>query len=538
MRADFFRAPHPFVADFRPSAMKTWTIAQRLTGGFLVLILLVCLQAASSVFGLHRINQHATRIVGRNLPGITLSHHLEEQVLTLRVLNLRHLLSVDAAEMDQIDRTSAAVFADIFQTLQSSAATTLVVDDPQIFALVEPALRHYQEVNRQMRELSRHHQKEDAKHLLAQAGNPAFDAFEKSVLTVVGDQEQAADLSVASIARTLTFNQTFVGIMTGAAILFAFGTAIFITRSVNRVIHSAADGLSDASARVGSASNQVASASQSLARGASSQAASLEETSAALEEIGGMTKRNAENAANAKIIARDTRAAADQGTREMDDMVTAMGAIKSSSNNIAKIIKTIDEIAFQTNILALNAAVEAARAGEAGMGFAVVADEVRNLALRAAQAARETAERIDDSIQKSGRGADISGHVAATLQGIAAKARTVDELIAEIATASNEQTHGVDQVNATLLQMDQITQSNAANADQTASAAEELRLQAETMHGNVDNLMNLIGRGVGVHSSRPTPPIPAAAPRPGRRPAAAPASGNGRHHPDFNFEEN
>jgi len=516
--------------------MKNWTIAQRLTGGFSVLILLVALLAGSTVLGFHRIKANATHIVIRSLPGITLSHHLEEQVLTLRVLNLRHQLSADDAEMADLDRASAAVFADIFRTLQSSLATTLAGTDAQLFAQVEPALRHYQELNRQMRGLSRDHRKEASIALLRQAGTPAYDDFEKAVRAVVANEENGADDAIGDITRTLASNRVFIGLATGLAILFAAGTAIFITRSVNRQIRAAADGLSTASTRIGSASSQVAGASQSLAKGASSQAASLEETSAAMEEIGGMTKRNADNAANAKTIARETRAAADQATREMDDMVDAMGAIKTSSDNIAKIIKTIDEIAFQTNILALNAAVEAARAGEAGMGFAVVADEVRNLAQRAAQAARETAERIADSIQKSGRGAEISGRVAATLQGIATKARTVDELVAEIASASSEQTRGVDQVNTTLAQMDQITQSNAANADQTASAAEEMRLQAGAMQGNVVDLTRLIG-GLAL-------PAPADRGRSRPRAAAAPvraaatAAPDRQRHPDFNFEEN
>jgi methyl-accepting chemotaxis protein len=514
--------------------MKNWTIAHRLIGGFSVLILLVVLLGGSIVIGFLRIKQNATHLVERSLPGISLSHRLEEQVLTLRVLNLRHQLSTDDAAMAELDRESDRVFEGIFRTLQSSLATAQSSADAPMFAPVEPALRRYQEIDRQLRALSRAHQKDAAAALLRQSGDPAFNEFEKTVSAAVGGEEAAAGAAAGDITLTLAFNRMFIALTTVLAGLFAVGTAVFITRSVNRRIRAAAEGLGGASARIGSASSQVASASQSLAQGASSQAASLEETSAALEEIGGMTKRNAENAANAKTIARDTRAAADQGTREMDDMVDAMGAIKSSSDNIAKIIKTIDEIAFQTNILALNAAVEAARAGEAGMGFAVVADEVRNLAQRAAQAARETAERIADSIQKSGRGADISGRVAATLQAIAAKARTVDELVAEIASASSEQTRGVDQVNSTLAQMDQITQSNAANADQTACAAEELKLQAAAMERNVVDLTRLIG---GL-----TAPVAPAPVRPSRRsPGPAPrrsAATSARRQPDLNFEEN
>jgi methyl-accepting chemotaxis protein len=229
-----------------------------------------------------------------------------------------------------------------------------------------------------------------------------------------------------------------------------------------------------------------------LAEGASEQAASLEETSASLEEMSSMTKRNADSALAAKELTGQTRAAAECGARDMQEMNDAMAAIKTSGDNIAKIIKTIDEIAFQTNILALNAAVEAARAGEAGMGFAVVADEVRNLAQRSAQAAKETAEKIEDSIGKSHRGVQISGKVAGGLQEIVAKARKVDELVAEIAAASREQNEGISQVNAAIGEMDKVTQNNAASAEESASASEELNAQAATLKDSVGELLKLV----------------------------------------------
>jgi len=180
----------------------------------------------------------------------------------------------------------------------------------------------------------------------------------------------------------------------------------------------------------------------------------------------------------------------------MTALVGAMDAIKTSSADIAKIIKTIDEIAFQTNILALNAAVEAARAGEAGAGFAVVADEVRNLAQRCAQAAKETASKIEDAVQKSAVGADISAKVAKSLEEIVGKARQVDEMAGEVAAASQEQSQGISQVNIAVTQMDKVTQSNAANAEESAAAAEELTAQAESLKDAVSELLRLVdGQG-------------------------------------------
>ncbi|HUC85912.1 MAG TPA: methyl-accepting chemotaxis protein, partial [Candidatus Acidoferrales bacterium] len=236
------------------------------------------------------------------------------------------------------------------------------------------------------------------------------------------------------------------------------------------------------------------------AEGSSEQAASIEETSSSLEEMSSMTRRNADNAQKANGLAKQARQAADKGAEDMRAMNQAMEAIKASSDDIAKIIKTIDEIAFQTNILALNAAVEAARAGEAGMGFAVVADEVRNLAQRSAQAARETTAKIEGAILKTAQGVQISQKVGAALDDIVIKARQVDELASEVAAASREQTEGITQINTAVGQMDKVTQSNAANAEESAAAAEELSAQAEVMKRAVVNLMQLAGNRAGFHA--------------------------------------
>ncbi len=278
-----------------------------------------------------------------------------------------------------------------------------------------------------------------------------------------------------------------------AAVVVGTIIAFFIIRNSNKVLTAVARGLDEGSNQVASAAAQVSASSQSLAEGASEQAASLEETSSSLEEMASSTKSNAENAQKANDLAKQARAAADKGTIDMQAMNVAMEAIKNSSDDIAKIIKTIDEIAFQTNILALNAAVEAARAGEAGMGFAVVADEVRNLAQRSAQAAKETAGKIEGAITKTAQGVGISKQVAETLLEIATKARQVDELVSEVAVASREQTLGITQVNTAVGQMDKVTQSNAANAEESAAAAEELNAQAATMKESVAELLQLVG---------------------------------------------
>ena len=284
-----------------------------------------------------------------------------------------------------------------------------------------------------------------------------------------------------------------------AAIVLGIVMSFMITRRTRGVLGGVANELADGASQVSSASGEISRASQSLAQSSSELAASIEETSATLEEISSMTKRNAESAGNAREIANQTRTAAETGATGMQSMTSAMDAIKISSENTAKIIRTIDDIAFQTNLLALNAAVEAARAGEAGAGFAVVAEEVRSLAQRSTQAARETTEKIQDSIQKSEHGVSISAEVAKTLGEIVTRARRVDELVAEIAAASKEQSTGVDQVVTAVSQMEKVTQSTAASAEECASAAEELNAQAIAQDSVVGQLRSLAGTTGHVH---------------------------------------
>jgi methyl-accepting chemotaxis protein len=267
-----------------------------------------------------------------------------------------------------------------------------------------------------------------------------------------------------------------VGIIVFAIVLYILSRAI-----VTRPINSIASGLQQAAYQVSDAANQVSSTSQLLAEGATEQAAGLEETSSSLEEMSSMTKQNANNATQANILAVDARKAANSGSEAMGRMAGAIDDIKKSSDETAKIIKVIDEIAFQTNLLALNAAVEAARAGEAGKGFAVVAEEVRNLAMRSAEAAKN-----------SRKGVQICGEVKAALDKIVQGIAKTTDLVEEIAAASKEQAQGVDQINTTVSHIDKVTQQNAANAEESASASEELSAQSKSMMQIFDQLVTLV----------------------------------------------
>jgi methyl-accepting chemotaxis protein len=330
-------------------------------------------------------------------------------------------------------------------------------------------------------------------------------------LIELNDQESH---EVASSAHDSAVSARWIiGIVGSVSIAIGIFLAWLITRSITKPINRIIEALNEGAEQVSSASGQVSSSSQSLAEGSSEQAASIEETSSSLEEMSSMTKQNAENASQADSLMNEANQVVNEANESMGQLNTSMEEISRASEETSKIIKTIDEIAFQTNLLALNAAVEAARAGEAGAGFAVVADEVRNLAMRAADAAKDTAELIEGTVKKVGQGTDLVSSTNEAFSRVADSSSKVGELVSEIAAASNEQAQGIEQVNTAVTEMDRVTQSNAATAEESASASEEMSAQAQEMKAMVDELIALVG-GSGNGSVR----RPAAA-------AQAPATG-------------
>jgi methyl-accepting chemotaxis protein len=312
----------------------------------------------------------------------------------------------------------------------------------------------------------------------------------RNLMKAAGDQtkdiaEKAA--GALSVASTTVLIGLAVAVVIGAVL------AIFITRSITGPIRKIIEGLTEGAEEVASASGQVSSAAQSLAEGSSEQAASIEETSASLEEMSSMTKQNADNSQQANGLMGEAKQVVGTANESMGKLTESMAEITKASEETSKIIKTIDEIAFQTNLLALNAAVEAARAGEAGAGFAVVADEVRNLAMRAADAAKNTASLIEGTVKKVKDGSELVGRTNDAFKQVASSSAKAGDLVAEISAASNEQAQGIGQITTAVTELDKVTQQNSANAEESASAAEEMSAQAETMKGMVDELVAIVG---------------------------------------------
>ncbi|MCC8116531.1 MAG: methyl-accepting chemotaxis protein [Planctomycetes bacterium] len=339
-----------------------------------------------------------------------------------------------------------------------------------------------------------------------------LDAYTTELITNArAEMEQA----IRNSEVTGRFVLYLMGIVSALGIVASLATSYVIISAITKKLNAIIGDLGESSEQVNMAAGQISDTSQALAEGSTEQAASLEETSSALEEMASMTRQNADNANKTNDTTQDNNRLIATGAEAVGNMSRAMAEITDSAEQIHRIIRTIEDIAFQTNLLALNAAVEAARAGETGKGFAVVADEVRNLAGRSAQAARDTTQLIETTIERVRHGSDIAGELDASFKQIEDGSHAVARLIGEITSATNEQAQGVDQVNTAVAQMDKVTQSNAASAEEAASAAEELSAQAGALNGMVEDLVVLVKGGHGGNGNgarrlettrKPTPP--------------------------------
>jgi len=510
--------------------MKKMKLSVKLIAGFLCVALIAAVIGAVGIYFTKKIQKADMALYEFNTVPAIAASNLNTTMSNFRLVLRDYVGATDqnrrAALMERVKEIRGVTN----ESIKKIGACIDTDEEKKIFAELEEATASYRKaVNDVMANVDRGNVAAAVATLADEKSDGRVAAKRlDDVLTRITDLQVGAAKKAAegnrSMAATAT---TAMVVLTILGALVAAGLGIFLTMAITRPINRIVAGMSEGADQVASAASQVSAASQNLAEGSSEQASSLEETSSSLEETASMAKQNADNAGQARAMVQEAKTIVTRANQHMSDLIEAIGEITRSSEETGKIIKTIDEIAFQTNLLALNAAVEAARAGEAGAGFAVVADEVRNLALRSAEAAKNTSNLIEKTIKAVQNGNQLTLATQEVFRENAEIAGKVNQLVDEIATASEEQAHGVNQINSAVTEMDKVTQQTAANAEESASASEELNAQAQQMRGYVAELAAVVGGDAAALSRRAAGAVAAAAA--GRsvlpRPAAADEKG-------------
>lgn len=476
--------------------MQSLTIPRRVALGFALLVLAALAVGATSLSRLWAVNADVDSLSTNTIPSVlTLSRIITDTLVTLQQARTA-VLDTDSPERMQaarqsleaaVKRSDAAIA--VYRGLLSDA------EDERLFTAAVAARKQFLAGVTRAIASADAGSKTEARDTILAGVEPIADQCIDLFNDTIEYNIALAQRQVAGARSRLRAGALVAGVVLAVASLIGTGLALGITRSLVRTLSGVSDALESSAIRTAEAADQLAAINRTVAAGCTEQGSSVAETGAALEEMSAMIRCTADNAAQATELARQARGAAEAGTSTMTEMDAAMRSIGATSAEVAKIVKQIDEIAFQTNILALNAAVEAARAGEAGAGFAVVADEVRSLAQRSAAAARETADRIEAAIASSRQGASSCSRVGASLAEIAERVAAADRLVAEIATAAQEQSQGIRQIGTAMTQLDQVTQENAARADEGATAAGDLSGQAAAVRQHVERLRSLVTAG-------------------------------------------
>ena len=475
--------------------MARWNIAKRLFVGVGSLVLLLVISGVVS-FGTGRwLKAQLDGVTRRTAKQLDISLRLQHDQAALSNLQRGLLLAAlggDQAGVVDVRREIASTRSSMATRLTDIKALLADQDARRTVGDLENSLRDWDATEQDVEKFVAAGAAADAWDVARRRSAPILQQLSTGTgrLAAMQDREFAAAVSEGDLVYRVMLWLT-LGVL-GLSVLAAIAAGRSI-RGIVATLRRATHDLATGAEHVASASAQVASASQSMSQGATQQAASLEETSASMEEMASMTRTNAENTRQTAAMMAETERQVRGANGALTAMVASMSAIKDSSDKVSRIIKTIDEIAFQTNILALTAAVEAARAGEAGMGFAVVADEVRTLAQRSAQAAKDTAALIEESISKAGEGNVRVTEVTAAMGAITASVEKAKGLVDEVSTASDQQSQGIEQVSHAIAQMEKVTQNNAGSAEESAAVSVELRNEAERTTAIVTELMALVG---------------------------------------------
>jgi len=484
--------------------MADLSLRTKFLGGFIALLCMVAALGFSSMRAMSSLNGGLDRVVNRVSKRADKTSQLVENVIEIsgrqQALLLHSILS-DASGVEQnrravteAERRIDGLFAEMGSLIDTAGDRQLMQDLQSKALAVRP-------VSAQVTQLIQKQQMNDALKLVTERLLPAYDELQRNAQMFLTDQRDKMNTEtkdvLASSSSTRTLAIIFLGLTVVASILI-----VISLRQMNNALNSMGTQVSEGAHQVARAAVQMGSVSSALAQGASEQAVSLDQTSQSAEQVNTMVQRNAQSSREAASHTRDANRLLTEANQKLEQMLVSMSDISSSSERISKIIRVIDEIAFQTNILSLNAAVEAARAGEAGMGFAVVADEVRNLAQRCSQAAKDTSGLIEESIQHSRTGKTRLDEVAGAMRQVTESAVQVQRLAIEVNAGSEEQARSILQISRSIQQIQQVTQQNAASAEEGASAGAQMSTEAEHLQNAILRMRELLGLQEGGETVR------------------------------------